>query len=76
MSAVWHDLTDISQANILEMLGGKRNSNVLAALLENFSTAEKVVETSANSAGSALEENEKVIESTQGKINQFNGMEE
>lgn len=71
MSAVWHDLTDISQANILEMLGGKRNSNVLAALLENFSTAEKVVETSANSAGSALEENEKVIESTQGKINQF-----
>ena len=69
LSSVWDELTDITQANILELIGGKRNSNVVSALLENFSTAERVVETSANSAGSAVAENEKVLESLQGKLN-------
>lgn len=68
LSAVWGELTDVSQANILEMIGGKRNSNVVSALLEDFSIAEEAVVTSANSAGSALEENEKVLESIQGKL--------
>lgn len=71
LSEEWDNLTDISQANILEMVGGKRNSNVIAALLENFSVAEKAIETSANSAGSALAENEKYLESIEGKISQF-----
>ena len=69
LSEVWGSLTDVSQANILELVGGKRNSNVVAALLENFSVAEKALETSADSAGSALAENEKVLESLQGKLN-------
>lgn len=68
MSAIWGELTDVSQANILEMIGGKRNSNVVAAILNNFSIAEEVLATSANSAGSALEENEKYLESIAGKI--------
>ena len=69
LSVVWERLTDISRANILEMVGGKRNSNVVAALLENFSVAENALKTSAESAGSALEENAKQLESIQGKIN-------
>ena len=69
LSEVWGELTDLTQANILEMVGGKRNSNVVAALLDNFSVAEEALKTSANSAGSALKENEKVLESIQGKIN-------
>ena len=69
LSIVWGELSDVSQANILEMVGGKRNSNVVAALLENFSVADKAIETSANSAGSAAKENEKVLESIQGKLN-------
>lgn len=68
LSEVWHELTDISQANILEMIGGKRNSNVVAALLENFSIAENALKTSADSAGSALSENEKYLDSVQGKL--------
>lgn len=68
LSEVWDELTDVSQANILEMVGGKRNSNVVAALLENFSVAEAALETSANSAGSAMAENEKYLDSVQGKI--------
>jgi|GEM_PF-5162939 len=71
LSVVWEELTDISQANILEMIGGKRNSNVVSALLENFSMAEDVLKTSAESAGSALAENEKYLDSIQGKISIF-----
>lgn len=68
LSEVWDELTDVSQANILEMVGGKRNSNVVAAMLENFSIAEEALETSANAAGSAMAENEKYLDSVQGKL--------
>lgn len=73
ISQVWNDLTDITQANILELLGGKRNSNVVAAMITNFDIAESVLETSANAAGSALAENEKYLDSINGKIVQFQG---
>ena len=68
---MWDELTDITQANLLEMLGGKRNSNVIAALIENFDIAEEVVSNSANAAGSALAENEKYLDSIGGKLAQF-----
>lgn len=71
LSVVWDDMTDVSQANLLEMLGGKRNSNVVAALLNDFSTAEDVIRTTTNAAGSALEENEKYLDSIDGKMSQL-----
>lgn len=71
LSAVWDDLTDVSQANILELVGGKRNSNVVSALLENFTVAEEALQTAAKSAGSAIAENEKQLESIEGKIAKF-----
>lgn len=71
LSVVWGDLSDISQANILELVGGKRNSNVVAAMLENFSVAEAALKSSADSAGSAMAENEKYLESIEGKISKF-----
>lgn len=71
LSGVWDELSDITQANILEMVGGKRNSNVVAAILENFSVAAEAAETSAKSTGSALAENEKYLESINGKVQQF-----
>lgn len=71
ISQVWDELTDVTQANILEKLGGKRNSNVVMALLTNFQTAEDVLQTAENSAGSALAENEKYLDSINGKIARF-----
>lgn len=71
LSEVWGELTDITQANILEMIGGKRNSNVVASLITNFKTAEEVMVSSANAAGSALAENEKYLDSIEGKISEF-----
>ena len=72
LAGVWDKLTDVSKANILEMIGGKRNANVTASLIENFELAEKVVKKSAGSAGSALEENEKYLDSINGKMNALN----
>lgn len=71
LSGVWEDLSDITKANITELVGGKRNSNVVSALLENFSVAENALETSSQAAGSALAENEKYLDSINGKIAQF-----
>lgn len=72
LSEVWTDLTDVSRANILEQIGGKRNSNVVSALLANFDMAEDVIATAASSSGSALEENKKQLDSINGKLSQFN----
>lgn len=72
MAEAWEDMTDVQRASALELMGGKRQANVLSALIQNFDTVESVIETSANSAGSALKENERYLDSIQGKIDQFN----
>lgn len=72
LSTVWDDLTDISRTNITELIGGGvRNANVISALINNFETAEEVLVTAADSAGSALAENEKYLDSIAGKVSTF-----
>lgn len=71
LSEVWDSLTDISQANLLEMIGGKRNANVVSALLENFTIAEEAMQSSMASFGSAVKENEKHLDSINGKVELF-----
>ena len=51
MSEAWESMTDIQKASALELMGGKRQANVLSALIQNFDTAERAIEASANSAG-------------------------
>ena len=72
MSAEWEHMTDVEQAAALELLGGKRQANTLSAIIANFDIVEDAIEASANSEGSALEENAKVLDSIQGRINLFN----
>lgn len=72
MSDAWEEMTDIEKASALELMGGKRQANILASLIKNFETVEEVIETSSKSSGSALAENEKYLDSIQGKIDQFN----
>lgn len=72
LAVVWDDLSDVDAANILELIGGKRNGNVITSLIKNFKVAESAMNTSANdSSGSALKENEKQLESVQGKLNRI-----
>lgn len=51
ISEVWGSLTDVTRANVTEMLGGKRNANAVAAVLSQFEIAEKSMKDAANSAG-------------------------
>lgn len=71
LSEIWGSLTDVTQANITEKLGGKRNANAVSALLNDFSIAEKALVTATNSAGSAVKENEKYLDSIAGKTALF-----
>lgn len=71
MSEAWEDMTDIERAAALELMGGKRQANILSSVITNFETVEDVIETSMNSSGSAIAENEKWLDSIEGKTYQF-----
>lgn len=71
LAEVWEDIADVDQANILELIGGKRNANANAALLTNFEQAESAMKSAMNSSGSALAENEKYLDSINGKLSQL-----
>lgn len=72
ISEVWSSMADIDQAALLELLGGKRNANATASLIQNFGIAEQALESATDSAGSAATENEKYLDSILGKVAQFN----
>lgn len=56
------DITDIERAGILEDIAGKRNAQVIAAIIQNMQTAIDVSESFAESQGSALIEHLKYME--------------
>lgn len=71
LSQVWSGLSDVTQANVTEMIGGKRNANAVSAILNNFDVAESSMESAANSANVAWAENEKYLDSIQGRLAQL-----
>ena len=71
LSQVWSGLSDVTQANVTEMIGGKRNANAVSAILNNFDVAESAMESAANSTNVAWEENEKWLDSIQGRLGQL-----
>lgn len=71
LSEVWKDLSDTTQANITELIAGKRGGQSTSALLNNFSVAEDAMKQALNSSGSAMRENQTYMDSLQAKLNQF-----
>lgn len=71
LSEVWKDLSDTTQANITELISGKRGGQSTSALLNNFSVAEDAMKQALNSSGSAMRENQTYMDSLQAKLNQF-----
>lgn len=68
LAAKWKDLTDIQQATVTELIAGKRQGNIVSSLMNNFDIAEKALETSLNSSGSAMREHEKWQQSLEAQI--------
>lgn len=71
LSEVWKDLSDTTQANITELISGKRGGQSASALLNNFSVAEDAMKQALNSSGSAMRENQTYMDSLQAKLNQL-----
>lgn len=73
----WSKMTDVSQAAALEKLAGKNRASTVAGLIENYKTIGKVIEAAEQADNSALEENEKFLESIDGRVQKLqNRMQE
>lgn len=69
ISEIYDELTDKQQAQLLEKLAGKRQGQVIAAILNNFEAVENSLETMSNSAGSAMREMDIIEQSMEFKLN-------
>lgn len=71
IAQVWDQMNDIDRAALLELLAGKNRSNAMAAMLTNLEDLEGAYESAMEAQGSAEAENEKYLNSIQGKIELF-----
>lgn len=67
----WKNLTDIQRAALLEGLAGKKQSNTLAAVLNNAERLEEIYQTAENSMGSAQKEQDRYTQSLQYSLDQL-----
>ncbi len=65
LGKVWNDISDIDQASLLEAIAGKRQSNIVAAALNNYERLDEVLDKSVNSTGSAMREQDEYAKSIQ-----------
>lgn len=72
ISKIWKDMSDVDQAALLELIAGKNRANTAMAILSNTKDLEDAYVQSLEAEGSAYAENEKYLDSIQGKIDQFN----
>ena len=68
LGKVWHNISDINQASLLEAIAGKRQSNIVAAALDNYERLDEILKISESSAGSAMREQEEYAKSIQYSI--------
>ena len=69
MARIFPTLTSKQRQYLAELAAGNRQVKVLNAILDGWQDVEKAVESATNSQGSALRENEKFLDSIQGKLN-------
>ena len=69
ISKVYDQLSDKNQAQLLEVLAGKRQGQIVAATINNFQAAEKAMDNMANSAGNAEAEMSVIMDSLDYKLN-------
>ena len=71
ISEVWEKMDNMSQAALLEIIAGKVRGSQVAAILQNPEDLKDAYEKAFDSAGSAMEENEKFLDSIQGRVQLF-----
>ena len=71
LSQRWSSLSDRARADITRLVAGVRQGNVFSALMTNFANGIRATETALNSQGSALIENQKYLDSLEGRVSKF-----
>lgn len=71
IGAVYNQLTDVSQAALLEKIAGKNRASTIEGLLQNYQLIDEVIASAENASGSAIKENEKYKESIQGHLDEL-----
>lgn len=72
LAGVWNDISDKAKADITRLVAGTRQGNALNAILTNMAEGTKATQTALNSLGSASAENEKYLNSIQGRLSELN----
>lgn len=71
LAAKWGSLTTAEQSYLSQSLAGKRQANILNALMSNWQEVERQMTLYANGAGSAMKENEIYLDSWEAKTKQL-----
>lgn len=71
LSEAWETLTSVEKQELAETVAGKTQRSLFTAIMTNFETAVGATEAALDSEGSAAAENEKRMDSLQGKIQQL-----
>lgn len=72
LAEIFPKLDKNTQTYYASLIGGKTQVDVVTAILKNFETALNATDTAINSVGSAMTENEKYLDSIQGKLSALN----
>lgn len=67
IGTVWKQISDINQAALLELLGGKRGAQILTSVFSNMGDLDSVTAASMNSANSAMQEHANWLDSIEAK---------
>ena len=65
---VWKELSQTDQSQLLELIAGKNRANQIMSMVEHWSDVENAINKANNAEGTAAKENEKYMNSMQGKI--------
>lgn len=71
LSEAWENLTSVEKQELTETVAGKTQRSLFTAIMTNFDSAVGATEAALNSEGSALEENNKRMDSLNGRITQL-----
>ena len=71
LGKVWGNLNETEQTSIATTLAGKTQFEVFANLMKNWGSAVEATNKAMNSQGSSIRENEKYLDSIEGKIQAF-----
>lgn len=71
ISKVYKDMSDTDQSALLSLIAGTHRASAISATLNNMSEAQEIYERSLASAGSAQEEYNKYLESSEASLNRF-----